>query len=148
MRIIRSAAALALGALFLGAMAGPAFASPPGTVNNYASVTGGSLTADLAGDVTFPAVDASHSDTLAISQSTGVEVNDLTASGAGWDVTVLASDLAGPNGTSILASNVSVVGYGALVAISGVATGVTAGVDWLDGLGHQPCVCAPRRRYG
>jgi YVTN family beta-propeller protein len=92
--------------------------------NVTSSVTAGDRTAVLAGAIAFPAVDASHGDVDAVTQTTSVEVNDLTASDAGWDVTVLVSDLTGSLGGTIAADNLSVASYGALT----VATGDTAGV--------------------
>jgi hypothetical protein len=90
-------------------------------------INAGDRTATLAGDVAFPAVDASHSDVDATDQSTSVEVNDLSASDAGWGVTIVASDLAGPNGATIAAGNLSVTSYGALASISGATTNIQAG---------------------
>ena len=98
MKSIHAAAALAVAALFLGGMAGTAFAADTGSVvNATAGVIGGDRTATLGGDVAFPAVDASHSDVAATDQATSVEVNDLSATDAGWAVTIVSSDLAGPS---------------------------------------------------
>jgi hypothetical protein len=90
-------------------------------------INAGDRTATLAGDVAFPAVDASHNNVDATAQATSVEVNDLSASDAGWDVTIVASDLAGPNGATIAAGNLSVTGYGALASVSGATTNIQAG---------------------
>jgi hypothetical protein len=128
MKSIHAAAALAVAALFLGGMAGTAFAADTGSVvNATAGVIGGDRTATLGGDVAFPAVDASHSDVAATDQATSVEVNDLSATDAGWAVTIVSSDLAGPSGTSIPAADVSVDSFGDLTPISGVSTGITTG---------------------
>ncbi len=65
-----------------------------------------------------------HSDVDATPQPASIEVNDLSASDAGWDVTILASDLTGPNGATIAAGNLSVASYGALASISGATTNI------------------------
>jgi hypothetical protein len=128
MKSIRMAVALAAAALFLGGLAGPAFAADTGSqVNATAGVIGGDRTATLAGDVAFPAVNASHSDVAATDQTTSVEVNDLSATDAGWDVTIVSSDLTGDNGGTIAADNVSLDSFGDLTSISGATTGVVPG---------------------
>ena len=107
---------------------GPVVAGDNGSQANVTfGVTGGDRTATLAGAIAFPAVDASHSNVDATVQSASVQVNDLSASDAGWDVTLVASDLAGANGGTITAGNMSVTGYGALASISGATTNIQTG---------------------
>lgn len=130
--------------LFLGAAA-PAFAANTGSsVNSNASVTGGDRTATLAGDITFPAVNESHSDQLATAQSTSVEVNDLSGTDAGWNVTIVASNLTGSNGGTIPADNVSLDSVDTLSSISGSTTGTTPGETGGDWVGHDPIVRSRR----
>jgi hypothetical protein len=105
----------------------PAFADSGSEVATTATVTAGSRAATLVGDVAFPAVNASHDDQAAAVQSTSVDVNDLSASGSGWSVSIQASDLVRAAGGSIAASNVSLDSFGSLVAISGNTTGITTG---------------------
>jgi hypothetical protein len=108
--------------------AGPVVETANGSQANVTfGVTGGDRTATLAGAIAFPAVDASHSNVDATVQSASVQVNDLSASDAGWDVTLVASDLAGANGGTITAGNMSVTGYGALASISGATTNIQTG---------------------
>ena len=107
---------------------GPVVETANGSQANVTfGVTGGDRTATLAGAIAFPAVDASHSNVDATVQSASVQVNDLSASDAGWDVTLVASDLAGANGGTITAGNMSVTGYGALASISGATTNIQTG---------------------
>ena len=104
---------------------GPVVAADNGSQANVTfGVTAGDRTATLTGDVAFPVVNASHSDVDATPQPASIEVNDLSASDAGWDVTILASDLTGPNGATIAAGNLSVASYGALASISGATTNI------------------------
>jgi hypothetical protein len=135
MKRIRIAVALGAAALFLGGLAAPAFAADTGSqVTASAGVTSGDRTATLGGDIAFTAVDASHSDVTANAQSTTIVANDLSASYAGWNVTVVASALDGSGGIAlarsgvIAAANLSVASYGALTSNTGVTpTGVTTG---------------------
>jgi hypothetical protein len=113
--------------VLLGGFAAPAFAADTGSsVATGASVTGGDLTATLAGDVTFAAVAASHADQSPAPQATSVAVNDLTGTAAGWDATIVATDLTN-GGATIGAANVGLSSFGALTATSGAVTGITPG---------------------
>jgi YVTN family beta-propeller protein len=102
-------------------------------VTDSLTIMPGDRTATLGGDIAFPPVDASHSDVTATAQSTSIEANDLSATYAGWNVTVVASALAGSGGValamngSIAADNLSVASYGALSSNPGDTTGVSAG---------------------
>jgi hypothetical protein len=87
----------------------------------------GARTATLAGSVAFPAVNASHGNENATDQAASIEVDDLSDTHAGWDVTLVASDLTGPNGATIAAGNLSVASYGGLTPVSGATTGIQPG---------------------
>ena len=91
------------------------------------ATTSGVRTATLEGSIAVPAVNASHSNEDATDQPASIEVDDLTGTDAGWDVTLVASDLAGPNGGTIAAGNLSVAGYGGLASVSGATTGIQPG---------------------
>jgi len=134
MKVRHLIGATAVSCLLLGALATPAFAD---TAATGASVTGGALTATLAGPVTFPAVAASHTDTASAAPATSVDVNDLTSTGAGWGVTIAATDLTGALAAAandiIPAANVSLTAIDAPAGVTppgGAApspTGVAAG---------------------
>jgi hypothetical protein len=109
-------------------LAAPAFAADAGSaVATGASVTGGDLTATLVGPVTFAAVPASHAAQAAGDEATSVGVNDLTGTGAGWNVTIVASDLT-VGALTIPAANVTLDAFGTPTATSGVTTGIVPGV--------------------
>lgn len=121
----------ALCCALIAGLAAPALAADTGSnVAANASVIGGDRTATLAGDVTFPGVNASHSDQAATPQDTSVEVNDLSGTEAGWNVTIVASDLTLSGGSATIpAADVSLAGFGALASTSGATTGITAGSE-------------------
>ena len=128
MKPIRMAVALSAAAMLLGGLAAPAFATALGSgVPATAGITAGDRTANLAGPIAFPAVSADHNIQSATDQPASIEVDDLTGTDAGWDVTLVASDLAGPNGGTIAAGNLSVAGYGGLASVSGATTGIQPG---------------------
>ncbi len=135
MKPIRMAVALSAAAMLLGGLAAPAFAADTGSnVAATAGITAGDRTATLAGDIAFPAVSADHNIQSATAQLTSIEVNDLSASNAGWNVTVVSSALVGTSGPAlslggtIAASNLSVASYGALAVASGDTVGVTTNI--------------------
>jgi hypothetical protein len=117
----------ALACVLVGGLAAPAFADSGSQAASHASVTAGDRSATLAGDITFPAVNASHADQAATTQATSVDVNDLSGADAGWNVSIVASDLAGTAGATIPAADVSLASFGALTSVSGATTGVSAG---------------------
>jgi hypothetical protein len=139
MKPIRIAVALGAAGLFLGAMAGPAFAddaalSTGSSATATASVIAGDRTATLAGPVAFgSALAAAHTDTALSPVSTDVVVNDLSASDAGWNVTIVAGDLTGPVNANtgvavrIAAANLSVSSYGTLASSPGDMSNIKAG---------------------
>ncbi len=122
--------------MLLGGLAAPAFAADTGSnVAATAGITAGDRTATLAGDIAFPAVSADHNiQSAKPAQLTSIEVNDLSASNAGWNVTVVSSALVGTSGPAlslggtIAASNLSVASYGALAVASGDTVGVTTNI--------------------
>jgi hypothetical protein len=135
MKPIRVAVALGAAALFLGGLAAPAFAADNGSnVAATAGITAGDRTATLAGAIAFPAVNADHNIQSATAQSTSIEVNDLSASDAGWNVTVVSSALVGTSGPAlsldgtIAGNNLSVASYGALAVVSTDTVGVVSGI--------------------
>jgi hypothetical protein len=88
------------------------------------------LTAGLAGPVTFPTVDASHSPVAAPVQETSVEIDDLTGTAAGWNVTIVASALTDRRDDIIVgtipAANISLAAStGAPVSIAGSVAGLS-----------------------
>ena len=84
--------------------------------------------------IAFPAVSADHNIQSATAQLTSIEVNDLSASDAGWNVTVVSSALVGTSGPAlsldgtIAGNNLSVASYGALAVASGDTVGVTTAI--------------------
>ena len=135
MKPIRMAVALSAAAMLLGGLAAPAFAADTGSnVAATAGITAGDRTATLAGDIAFPAVSADHNIQSATAQLTSIEVNDLSASDAGWNVTVVSSSLVGTSGPAlslhgtIAGNNLSVASYGALAVASGDTVGVTTNI--------------------
>jgi hypothetical protein len=130
MKFHRILGATAVAALALGGLASPAFASDDGSqVTIGAAVTAGNRGATLAGNVTFDAVNASHSDQSPADESTSVEVNDLSGAQTGWTVTIVASDLTHTNTEdTIAAANVSVDTFGSLTVGTGVTSGSTGDI--------------------
>ena len=135
MKPIRMAVALSAAAMLLGGLAAPAFATDLGSgVPATAGITAGDRTANLEGAIAFPAVSADHNIQSATAQLTSIEVNDLSASNAGWNVTVVSSALVGTSGPAlsldgtIAGSNLSVASYGALAVASGDTVGVTTNI--------------------
>ena len=135
MKPIRMAVALSAAAMLLGGLAAPAFATDLGSgVPATAGITAGDRTANLAGPIAFQAVDADHNIQSATAQLTSIEVNDLSASDAGWNVTVVSSSLVGTSGAAlslhgtIAGNNLSVASYGALAVASGDTVGVTTNI--------------------
>ena len=129
MKLHRILGATAIAVLAVGGLASPALADDTGDgAATAASVTAGDRVATLAGDITFDAVDASHSSQSPADESTSVEVNDLTGSHAGWIVTIVASDLTRSGGGTIAAANVSVDGFGSLTSGTGVSSGETGAI--------------------
>lgn len=102
-RLMRLGAGLGLAAMMAAAVVLPAAADPATSLD----INAGTLSA-TGSPVTFSALDYSHSS----QNTTGTEsitVDDLTSSGAGWNVTVVASDLTGPAGsTAIPASGLTI----------------------------------------
>jgi putative surface cell wall-binding protein len=129
MKSYRIIGGAALACVLVGALAAPAFADNNGSqATANAAVTAGDRAATLAGSVTFPAVPASHSNQAATAQNTSVEVNDLSGTDAGWNVSIVASALALNGGSATIpAGDVSLAGFGALASISGATTGITPG---------------------
>jgi hypothetical protein len=109
MKPIRMAVALSAATMLLGGLAAPAFADDATlTTNNNGSavaatagINAGDRTAVLAGAIAFPAVNADHNIQSATAQSTSIEVNDLSASDAGWNVTISSSNLLGTSGPAL-----------------------------------------------
>ena len=135
MKPIRMAVALSAAAMLLGGLAAPAFAADTGSnVAATAGITAGDRTANLAGPIAFQAVSADHNIQSATDQLTSIEVNDLSASNAGWNVTVVSSALVGTSGPAlsldgtIAGSNLSVASYGTLAVASGDTVGVTSNI--------------------
>ena len=89
-------------AMLLGGLAAPAFAADTGsTWPPPPVITAGDRTATLAGDIAFPALSADHNIQCNVDQATSIEVNDLSASNAGWSVTVVSSALVGTSGPAL-----------------------------------------------
>lgn len=121
----------ALTGLALGGLASPALAADNGSqTTTGAAVTAGNRGATLAGAITFDAVATSYGALSPADESTSVEVNDLSGSHAGWNVTIVASVLTHSNTIDTIdASNVTVDAFGDLTPGTGVSEGSLGAID-------------------
>lgn len=108
---------LGAGALLVATLAGPAFAA--NTV--IQAITGSGLTASVA-DLTLPSV-AYQNGAHDVTGSMVLTADDSTGSGAGWNVTILASDFTwvgtANGGTDIPAAKFALTSAGVAVALAG-----------------------------
>ena len=113
----RLGVAFGAGALLVATLAGPAFAA--NTVTQ--AITGSGLTASVA-DLTLPSV-AYQNGSHDVSGSMTLTVDDSTASNAGWNVTILASDFiwvgTANGGTDIPAAKFALTSAGVAIATAG-----------------------------
>jgi hypothetical protein len=118
----RLGVAFGAGALLVATLAGPAFAA--NTVTQ--AITGSGLMASVA-DLTLPSV-AYQNGAHDVTGSMTLTVDDSTASGAGWNVTILASDFTwvgtANGGADIPAARFALTSAGVAVATAGQAVSV------------------------
>jgi hypothetical protein len=121
---MRQRVALGLGAaaLLLGTLAGPAFAADQVTQ----TITGSGLTASVA-DLTLASV-AYQNTAHNVTGTMVLTVDDSTGSGAGWNVTILASDFAwvgtANGGVDIPAARFALTSAAAPIKVAGQAVSV------------------------
>jgi hypothetical protein len=132
MKLSRMLTAAVATSIALGGLASPAGAAD---VAVGFTLTAGALTAGLTGDVTFPERSASH-EWQETSTPATIAIDDLSATEAGWNVTVQASDLtdttAGatiPAGLLSVASVDDVVGQGPDSSTAGITSATVAALD-------------------